>query len=185
MLANIREKYLAGTVSVIGGLLAWELVSRFLVANPLFLAAPSQIVEAIWALTLSGQMEKHIAISAIEFALGYVIASIIGIGIGFGMASSAKFKQAMQPWISGLYATPTIALAPLFILWFGIGIWSKVLVVIFLVLFPVTINTEAGLRTTSERLIEMLKSFGASGPQIFFKVSLPSALPFILAGPRG
>ena len=182
MLANIREKYLAGTVSVIGGLLAWELISRFLVANPLFLAAPSQIVEAIWALTLSGQMEKHIAISAIEFALGYVIASIIGIGIGFGMASSAKFKQAMQPWISGLYATPTIALAPLFILWFGIGIWSKVLVVIFLVLFPVTINTEAGLRTTSERLIEMLKSFGASGPQIFFKVSLPSALPFILAG---
>ena len=63
----------------------------------------------------------------------------------------------MQPWISGLYATPTIALAPLFILWLGIGIWSKVLVVIFLVLFPVTINTEAGLRTTSERLIEMLR----------------------------
>jgi NitT/TauT family transport system permease protein len=88
----------------------------------------------------------------------------------------------MQPWISGLYATPTIALAPLFILWLGIGIWSKVLVVIFLVLFPVTINTEAGLRTTSERLIEMLRSFGATPRQIFFKVSLPSALPFILAG---
>ena len=64
----------------------------------------------------------------------------------------------------------------------GIGIWSKVLVVIFLVLFPVTINTEAGLRTTSDRLIEMLRSFGASRSQIFFKVSLPSALPFILAG---
>ena len=182
MLANIREKYMAGTLSVVGGLLAWELISRFIVANPLFLAAPSQIMEAIWSLTLSGQMEKHIWISAIEFAIGYVIASIIGIGIGFGMANSPRFKQAMQPWISGLYATPTIALAPLFILWFGIGIWSKVLVVIFLVLFPVTINTEAGLRTTSERLIEMLKSFGASGRQIFFKVSLPSALPFILAG---
>jgi NitT/TauT family transport system permease protein len=182
MLVNIREKYMAGTLSVVGGLLAWELVSRFIVANPLFLAAPSQIVEAIWSLTLSGQMERHIWISAIEFALGYVIASIIGIGVGFGMANSPRFKQAMQPWISGLYATPTIALAPLFILWFGIGIWSKVLVVIFLVLFPVTINTEAGLRTTSDRLIEMLKSFGASGRQIFFKVSLPSALPFILAG---
>ena len=182
MLVSIREKYMAGTLSVVGGLLAWEMVSRFIVANPLFLAAPSQIVEAIWSLTLSGQMEKHIWISALEFAIGYVIASIIGIGIGFGMANSPRFKQAMQPWISGLYATPTIALAPLFILWFGIGIWSKVLVVIFLVLFPVTINTEAGLRTTSERLIEMLKSFGASGRQIFFKVSLPSALPFILAG---
>ena len=70
----------------------------------------------------------------------------------------------------------------MFILWLGIGIWSKVLVVIFLVLFPVTINTEAGLRTTSERLIEMLRSFGATPRQIFFKVSLPSAVPFILAG---
>jgi NitT/TauT family transport system permease protein len=116
------------------------------------------------------------------YAIGYVIAAVIGIAFGFGMASSVRCKQALQPWISGFYATPTIALAPLFILWLGIGIWSKVLVVIFLVLFPVTINTEAGLRTTSERLIEMLKSFGASRSQIFFKVSLPSALPFILAG---
>jgi NitT/TauT family transport system permease protein len=169
-------------VPVLGGLLLWELVSRLVVANPLFLAAPTQIIDAIWSLTVSGQMERHVTISAIEFALGYVIASVIGIGFGFGMANSARFKQALQPWISGLYATPTIALAPLFILWLGIGIWSKVLVVIFLVLFPVTINTEAGLRQTSERLVEMLRSFGASERQIFFKVSLPSALPFILAG---
>jgi NitT/TauT family transport system permease protein len=182
MLEFSARKYLAGSLSVVGGLLLWEIVSRLVVANPLFLAAPTQIVAAIYSLTISGQMLDHIAISAAEFALGYVIASVVGIAIGFGMASSVNFKRAMQPWISGLYATPTIALAPLFILWLGIGIWSKVLVVIFLVLFPVTINTEAGLRTTSERLIEMLRSFGATGRQIFFKVSLPSALPFILAG---
>ena len=182
MLERLRQNHLAGILSVAGGLLLWELVSRYLVANALFLAAPSQIVVAIYRLSLTGEMERHIAISAQEFAIGYAIASVIGIGLGFGMANSARFKQAMQPWISGFYATPTIALAPLFILWLGIGIWSKVLVVIFLVLFPVTINTEAGLRTTSERLIEMLRSFGASGSQIFFKVSLPSALPFILAG---
>jgi NitT/TauT family transport system permease protein len=182
MWASARERYLAGTLSVVAGLALWELISRLVVANPLFLAAPSQIVEAIYRLSLTGEMQRHIAISAAEFALGYAIASVIGIGFGFGMANSARFKQAMQPWISGLYATPTIALAPLFILWLGIGIWSKVLVVIFLVLFPVTINTEAGLRTTSERLIEMLRSFGATPRQIFFKVSLPSALPFILAG---
>jgi NitT/TauT family transport system permease protein len=182
MWAEARQRYAAGTLSVIGGLVLWELASRLIVANPLFLAAPSQILVAIYNLSLSGEMGRHIAISAAEFAIGYLIASVVGIGIGFGMANSARFKQAMQPWISGLYATPTIALAPLFILWLGIGIWSKVLVVIFLVLFPVTINTEAGLRTTSERLIEMLKSFGATPRQIFFKVSLPSALPFILAG---
>ena len=182
MFVSVRQKYLAGTTSVLGGLLLWELVSRLLVSNPLFLAAPTQIMQAVYALTLTGEMGRHVWISGIEFIIGYVIASVIGIGFGFGMANSPRFKQALQPWISGLYATPTIALAPLFILWLGIGIWSKVLVVIFLVLFPVTINTEAGLRTTSERLIEMLRSFGASRRQIFFKVSLPSALPFILAG---
>jgi NitT/TauT family transport system permease protein len=172
----------AGILSVLGGLLIWELISRYLVANALFLAAPSQIFAAIVALARTGELWRHLYVSAVEFALGYVLASVLGVVLGFAMAESATMKRVLQPWISGLYATPTIALAPLFILWLGIGIWSKVLVVIFLVLFPVAINTEAGLRTTSARLIEMLRSFGASPRQIFFKVSLPSAVPFILAG---
>jgi NitT/TauT family transport system permease protein len=182
LLAALRRHYLASTLSVVGGLLLWEVISRFVIANALFLAAPSQIAVAIYNLGRSGQLWHHIAVSGAEFAIGYMIACVLGIALGLAMASSATFKQAAQPWVSGLYATPTIALAPLFILWFGIGIWSKVIVVISLVLFPVTINTEAGLRTTSERLIEMLRSFGASRRQIFFKVSLPSAVPFILAG---
>jgi NitT/TauT family transport system permease protein len=181
-LGVLRRNHLAGFLSVGGGLLLWELLSRFVVANPLFLAAPSQIFSATIVLAKTGQLWHHASVSGLEFIVGYVIASAIGILFGFIMASSVTGKQILQPWISGLYATPTIALAPLFILWFGIGIWSKVLVVVFLVLFPVTINTEAGLRTTSERLIEMLRSFGASKSQIFFKVSLPSAMPFILAG---
>jgi NitT/TauT family transport system permease protein len=180
--AALRRIHFAGLISVVTGLVLWELLSRVVVANPLFLAAPTQIFAAILSLSESGQLGHHIGVSALEFAVGYVIASAIGIGLGLAMASSETAKRICQPWISGLYATPTIALAPLFILWFGIGIWSKVLVVIFLVLFPVTINTEAGLRTTSARLIEMLRSFGATPRQIFFKVSLPSATPFILAG---
>jgi NitT/TauT family transport system permease protein len=177
-----RRKYLASILSVLGGLLLWELVSRFVVANALFLAAPSEIVVALYNLAVSGELWRHIAVSAEEFALGYVIASVLGIALGLAMASSDIVKRAAQPWVSGFYATPTIALAPLFILWMGIGIWSKVIVVITLVIFSVSINTEAGLRTTSERLIEMLRSFGATPRQIFFKVSLPSAVPFILAG---
>ncbi|HEY2134288.1 MAG TPA: ABC transporter permease [Xanthobacteraceae bacterium] len=181
-IAAPRPIHIAGVVSVATGLVLWELVSRFWVANPLFLAAPTQIVAAILSLAASGELAHHVAVSGLEFIVGYVLASLIGIALGLAVASSDVAKRACQPWISGLYATPTIALAPLFILWFGIGIWSKVLVVIFLVLFPVTINTEAGLRTTSPRLIEMLRSFGATPRQIFLKVSLPSATPFILAG---
>ena len=180
--ALFRRYASAGLISIVGGLLLWELVSRFLIDNALFLAAPSQIAVAIYNLAATGQLWHHIAVSGIEFVLGYAIASALGIPLGLAMASSDTVKHAAQPWVSGLYATPTVALAPLFILWFGIGIWSKVLVIIFLVMFPVTINTEAGLRTTSDRLIEMLRSFGATPRQIFFKVSLPSALPFILAG---
>jgi NitT/TauT family transport system permease protein len=180
--AGLRGLRLAGLLSILSGLVLWEFLSRVVVANALFLAAPTQIFAAIYNLAISGQLWPHVAISAAEFAIGYAIASFIGIAIGFAMASSEVGKKILQPWIAGLYATPTIALAPLFILWLGIGIWSKVLVVVFLVLFPVTINTEAGLRTTSARLIEMMRSFGATSRQIFFKLSLPSAVPFILAG---
>jgi NitT/TauT family transport system permease protein len=182
VLRRMRDVPMAGTLSVIAGLLLWEFISRVIVANALFLAAPTQIIAAVIALAKSGELWRHVGISAIEFALGYVIACVLGVLAGFAMSHSAVAKNAMAPWVSGLYATPTIALAPLFILWFGIGIWSKVLIVILLVFFPVAINTEAGLRTTSERLIEMLRSFGANERQIFFKVSLPSAVPFILAG---
>ena len=173
---------LQGTISIVAGLAVWEFLSRVVVDNSLFLAAPSQIIAAIARLAKTGELEHHMAVSGLEFIIGYVIASVLGIALGVAMAGSATVKQMAQPWVSGLYATPTIALAPLFILWFGIGIWSKVIVVVTLVLFPVTINTEVGLRQTSERLAEMLKSFGASRQQIFWKLSLPSAMPFVLAG---
>jgi NitT/TauT family transport system permease protein len=166
--------------SIVGGLLFWELCARYF-ANPLFLAAPSHIAVAVVKLWES-RLPNDIALSASEFLIGYLLATLGGIGLGLVMATSVRAKDALEPWMTGLYATPTIALAPLFILWMGIGIWSKVAVVFILVIFPVVLNTEAGLRTTSSQLIETARSFGASRSQIFWKVSLPSALPFIFAG---
>ena len=166
--------------SIVGGLLLWELCSRYF-ANPLFLASPSHIAVAVVKLWQS-RLPNDIALSAAEFLIGYVLATFAGIGLGLAMATSERAKEVCEPWITGLYATPTIALAPLFILWMGIGIWSKVAVVFILVIFPVVLNTEAGLRTTSRQLIETVRSFGATKSQIFWKVSLPSALPFIFAG---
>jgi NitT/TauT family transport system permease protein len=170
--------------SIFGGLAVWEFISRVIIANKLFLAAPSQVIMALPGLWRSGELGNDIWTSSVEFVIGYVTACILGVALGFVMASSRASKQALQPWVSGLYSTPTVALAPLFILWFGIGILSKVVVVGVLVIFPVVINTEAGLLTTSTQLIETVRSFGANKRQIFFKVSLPSALPFIFAGLR-
>jgi NitT/TauT family transport system permease protein len=171
-----------GLASITIGLSAWELISRFLVGNKLFLAAPSQVAVAFVELAGSGELQKHVTVSALEFFWGYTSACVLGVALGLLMASSKTAKQMLDPWVAGLYATPTVALAPLFILWFGIGIFSKIVVVALLVIFPVVINTEAGLRTTSPHLIETVRSFGATPRQIFFKVSLPSALPFIFAG---
>src|SRR5580692_10424933 len=99
----LHPRYFAGILSVAGGLLLWELISRFLVDNALFLAAPSQIAVAIYNLTITGQMGHHLAISAIEFVLGYAIACVLGIVLGLVMASGDTAKQACQPWVAGLY----------------------------------------------------------------------------------
>jgi NitT/TauT family transport system permease protein len=168
-------------VSVAGGLLFWEVATRLIGNRSLFLSAPSEIIAAIVKLA-GDRLPYDIGLSGIEFLVGYLLAAVAGFAIGAAMASSADARAALSPWISGLYATPTIALAPLFILWLGIGVWSKIAVVFILVIFPVVLNTEAGLRTTSTQLIEMVYSLGASRSQIFWKVSLPSALPFIFAG---
>lgn len=169
--------------SVLTGLVLWELAGR-LVSNPLFLATPSQTLGALAELWSSGELLFHTWVSGQEFVLGFALAAVLGIAIGLATATSETFKTVSDPWVSGLYATPIIAIAPLFILWFGIGVFSKVLVVFSLVIFPIVINTDAGIRNTDRQLIEAVRSFGASQHQIFLKVLLPSALPFILAGLR-
>jgi NitT/TauT family transport system permease protein len=181
---SLMGQYGWASLSTFIGFGLWEITARFLVTSKLFLAAPSQILLAFMPLWSSGELPKHLGTSALEFVLGYFSAALLGVLMGFLMASFKPFKQSLQPWVSGLYATPTVALAPLFILWFGVGILSKVIVIVLLVVFPVIINTETGLRQTPGSLIETVKSFGASRRQIFFKVELPSALPFIFAGLR-
>ena len=170
-------------MSVLGGILLWEVVGR-LVGSSLFLATPLQSWNAMAELWRSGELQNHMLVSGQEFFYGYVLACVAGVAIGLVLASFPVASAVMGPWVSGLYATPIIAVAPLVILWFGIGIWSKIVVVISVVIFPVIINTEAGVRAADRNLIEAVRSFGASRLQIFAKVSLPAALPFILAGLR-
>jgi NitT/TauT family transport system permease protein len=171
-------------MSVLAGLIIWEIIGRYLVQNALFLATPTQAVGSIVVLVKSGELGHHAWVSGQEFLIGFTIACVGGIILGLLMASFEKVADTLNPWVSGIYATPIVAVSPLFILWLGIGIWSKVAVVISLVIFPVIINTEVGIRSTDKQLIEAVRSFGATRMQIFWKVSLPAATPFILAGIR-
>jgi NitT/TauT family transport system permease protein len=123
-------------------------------------------------------------VSFIEFAGGFALAVALGILLGVVLAEFPLIRGLVDPWVSMLYATPIIALGPLFILWLGIGVISKSSIVFLVSVFPILINTVSGLTTTDKVFIEVAESFGANAWQIYVKVRMPAALPFIIAGLR-
>ncbi len=171
-------------LSIIGGFLLWELVARFVVHDLAFLAPPSIALVRIWELLRSGTLLTHIGVSGEEFLVGYVLGCGSGILLGAAMAVWKPVDDLLAPWVFALNAAPIIALAPIVILWFGIGVTSKVAVVIFLVIFTLSINTEAGIRSTDQNLITLARSFGATQRQIFLTISLPWSVPFVVSGLR-
>lgn len=171
-------------LSFVVAIIVWELVARYVVHNPLFFPTLPQVWDAAVSSAQSGQMWGDITVSANEFIIGYVIGSVAAILLG-GVVSASHFLRGLtDPWVYMLYSTPIIALGPLFILWFGIGILSKVAIVVLMAFFPVFINTRQGLENTDQTHIDLAKSFGASELQLFSKVRLMSAVPFVLVGLR-
>jgi NitT/TauT family transport system permease protein len=172
-----------GLLSLVLVALAWEAAGRT-GRWPLILAPVSDIWIKFLQLAGSGELQRHILVSLNEFFVGFAVAAVFGIVLGIAIASSEAVKDFIDPWVSAVYATPTVALAPLFIFIFGIDAPSKMAVVFLLAVFPIVINTATGIRTTDRIYIEAARSFSATRTQIFTKVLIPSALPFIIAGLR-
>jgi NitT/TauT family transport system permease protein len=173
-----------GVLSIIAAGVIWEVAGRTFLSNPLFFAPLSAVLAKMQTLWQAGTLQQDIWVSAQEFIIGFVIASIAGIAIGVVMASSKAICDFVDPWVSMLYATPFVALAPLLTLWLGIGMSAHIAVVFIVVIFPVLINTHAGLANSDRDLIEVARSYGASQRQIFMKIRFPGALPFVVAGLR-
>ena len=171
-------------VSILSAAALWEVAGRTFLSNPLFFAPLSSVLVRMVDLWRSGTLPRDIAISFEEFFIGFALASAVGIGIGVLMASSKALCEFIDPWVSMLYATPFVAIAPLLTLWLGIGLAAHIAVVFIVVVFPVLINTYAGLSNSDRDLIEVAQSFGARPMQIFTKIQFPGALPFIVAGLR-
>jgi ABC-type nitrate/sulfonate/bicarbonate transport system permease component len=172
-----------GLFSLLIVALAWEIAGRS-GRWPLLIAPLSEILARFAQLAASGELTRHVLVSLNEFLVGFAIAAVIGILLGVAIASSDAVRDFIDPWVSAVYATPTVALAPLFIFIFGIDAPSKMAVVFLLTVFPVIINTAAGIRSTDQAFIDAARSFSANRTQIFTKVLIPSALPFIVAGLR-
>ncbi len=173
-----------GTLTFFWLAIAWELVARYVVRDERILAPLSDVVRALIKLFVSGEIWKHLSVSSYEFALGFVLASLAGIAVGLLMGTVRLVREYLDPWISGLYAAPLVALAPFYIMFFGVGISAKVALVFSVVFFPVVVNTFTGICSIDPGMIEVARSFNASRAQILFKVLIPFSLSYIVTGLR-
>jgi NitT/TauT family transport system permease protein len=167
-----------------GGFALWQAGASAGVIPTLFLPAPVSIARALWALTISGELWKHLSASLARLAIGWVAGTVLGIGTGLAVGLSSVFRSPGMAVVSALFPIPKIALVPLFIIWFGIGEGSKIATLGFGVFFPTVIATAGGVDNVPRGLIRMGQAFGLSRAAIVRKIVLPAALPAILSGFR-
>ena len=168
--------------SVVVVLSLWEIFGRQV--NPLFLSYPSAIARAFVQLLETHEFERQALGSLQVFAVGLIAALILGIALGLLMGRYRLAEYLLDPYVYALDATPRVALIPLLLLWFGLGTSSKIAIVFLSGLFPVLMNTFAGVRTVSAQLVDIGRAYGAREGKIFTKIILPAALPFVMAGIR-
>lgn len=156
-------------------LIFWEVLARFINAMYI-LPSPSAIVLKIWQLKEPLFM-VHLPATLLVTIIGIFIAVLLGVLLAILMSINDKIQNALYPLVIATQTIPITALAPLFVLWFGYGIWSKVVVTVLITFFPITISFYDGLRSTKREMEELLLTYGATKKQLFFKLKIPSALP--------
>jgi NitT/TauT family transport system permease protein len=175
-----RAFYRYGFLALI--LVVWEITGPFI--SPIFFTYPSKIATAFVELTVSGELPHFLGQSLEVMFYGLLFAIIAGIPLGVATARIRKLDWALDLPINALYATPMVALVPLLVLWFGIYLKAKIIVVFLFSVFPVVINTYQGVRECDKGLLEVARSYRSSEWLIWRDVLLPFALPYITAGIR-
>jgi NitT/TauT family transport system permease protein len=175
-----RALFRYGFVALI--LIVWEIVGPFI--NPIFFSYPSRIAIAFYDLTASGDLPYYLGQSLEVMLYGLGIAIVVGIPLAVAMARVRWLDWALDLPINALYATPMVALVPLLVLWFGIYLKAKIIVVFLFAVFPILINTYQGVRECDKNMIEVARSFRSSERRMWQDVLLPFALPYIAAGIR-
>jgi ABC-type nitrate/sulfonate/bicarbonate transport system permease component len=181
------EPTILGTGTIVLLLLVWQFLPNFVpmkAGTKLFFTVPSHIADTLWTMFATGSIWKPLGVSASAFAIGLLMAIVVGLPLGVLLGRSATLNAMIDPFITAFNATPRLVFLPLLMLWFGIGIWSKVAVVFLGALFPLLINTYEGVRNTDKLLINVVRSFGAGEWDISRLVVVPNSLPFIIVGLR-
>lgn len=179
---TLARRHLPGLLSVLSGLLLWEIVGRS--ADLLFLPPVSQILVALWTFLADGTLFDSLLVSLVTLAGGMAISIVLGITTGALMARYAAVRDALDIYLNAAMAAPMIAFVPVLILLFGLGYPTRVLAVVLFAIFPIIVNTYAGIRNVDPVIVEMARSFGGRERQLFWKVRFPAALPLLRAGLR-
>ncbi len=162
-------------------LTAWQLGASLKLLDPFFFSRPSDIAVRIATWLGTGSLWPHLAVTLEESLLGLLLGAALGIALGFGLARMPFAARVFDPYIKMLNAVPRVVLAPLFLLWFGLGIWSKVALAVTLVFFVMFFNTFQGVRDADRVLIDNVRMLGATERQLVRHVLVPSALTWIFS----
>jgi ABC-type nitrate/sulfonate/bicarbonate transport system permease component len=165
-------------------LAVWEICARAGIVDETFFSSPVGIWDAGVAALQTADFWNDTWVSLQEFLIGYVAAVLVAVPFGLAAGYSQRFQFFVDPWLNALNSTPRIALLPLVVLWFGLGLMSKVAIVFIGVFVSVAINTLGGARTVDRTLSDVATTFGASGMHRLTSVILPGILPFVLVGMR-
>lgn len=171
-------------VSPVVFLILWEAGSRLGLIPKSTLAAPSAVIGTLVEMLTTGELPDNLWVSFLRVAAGLVIGLSIGIALALAAGLSRQGEAAIDPIMQIKRTIPTLALTPLFIVWFGIGETPKVALIAFASIFPVYLNLYSGIRGVDVRLIEGARSFGLSKAEVIWHVILPGALPSLLVGLR-
>jgi NitT/TauT family transport system permease protein len=159
----------------------WQGLVALKLLDPFFVSRPTAIAQRVVAWIARGTLWPHLAVTVEEALLGLIVGAALGISLGFVLARSPMLAQIADPYIKMLNAIPRVVLAPLFLLWFGLGIWSKVALAVTLVFFVMFFSTYTGVRDASRVLIDNVRMLGATERQLVRHVLVPSALTWIFA----
>ena len=160
---------------------AWQAASGRLI-DPFWVSSPGKVGAFLWQLMRDGSIWGHLSVTLYETATGFVIGAVSGVAAGFLLGPQRTLAQVLDPYIVAFNGIPRIALAPLFIIWFGIGPNSKVVLVVTVVFFLTFFNTYSGVRGVEHEYVNVLRIMGATPRQILWKVTVPATVPWITTG---
>ena len=179
-----NQDLILGAIGLITVLTAWELSVNVGLVRANWVSSPSRIVAMVPTVFGQDNILAHLQISAIEFLWGFGLAVLVGVPLGILTGWYRTVRGLTEPLISALFATPTVALVPILILIFGIDAPSKAAVVFLSAVWPIVINTSAGIQVLDKGWLDAARTFGASDARIFRTIGLPATIPFIISGLR-